>query len=182
MPTTVDAQVPLTSNAADPVVGIGEAARRTGLAPSAIRYYESEGLLDPRKGPDGRRRYGPQELRVLAFVAVGRDLGIGIAAIRTALHPGTEGWARTIDDQLTLLDAQIAKAARTRAVLLAGRDCPAPAPVRDCSHLRNALDTLLAGPPDARTPAVGVPHLSGHSARNAAANGSRCKPDDHPLP
>lgn len=172
MPTTVDAQVPLMSNPA--TVGIGEAARRVGLAPSAIRYYEGEGLLNAPKGPDGRRRYGADELRRLAFIAVGRDLGLGISAIRAALHPGPAGWGRIVDDQVALLDAQIAKAARARAVLLSGRDCPAREPVRDCEHLRDALDTLLAESPDSAPPAMGAPQHNGHSSRNAADDASRC--------
>jgi DNA-binding transcriptional MerR regulator len=143
MSSTVAAQPPLTSSP----VGIGEAARRSGLAPSAIRFYEAEGLLDPPRGPDGRRRYGPAELRVLAFIAVGRDLGLGVAGIRDALHPGPGGWAAAVDSQIALLDEQIARAQRAKEILLAGRECPAPEPVRDCAYLRAALDALVAGSP-----------------------------------
>jgi MerR family redox-sensitive transcriptional activator SoxR len=144
MATTVDVQGPLTSSAA---VGIGEAARRVGLAPSAIRYYESEGLLDtPRRG-DGRRRYGPAELRSLAFIAVGRELGLGLAAIRDALRPGPGGWAGVVDAQIAALDAQIARAQRARQMLESSRDCPAPEPLRDCPYLRSALDALVASAP-----------------------------------
>lgn len=73
-------------------VGIGEASRRGGLAPSAVRFYESEGLLDPPAREDGRRRYGAAELRTLAFVALARELGPGVAAVRRALHPAPSGW------------------------------------------------------------------------------------------
>ena len=128
-------------------VGIGEAARRVGLAPSAIRYYESEGLLDAPRDADGRRRYGPAELRTLAFITVGRDMGLGLAGIRDALRPGAGGWAAVVDAQVALLDAQIAKATRAREMLLAGRDCPAAEPVRDCAYLREALDALVSGAP-----------------------------------
>ena len=127
--------------------GIGEAARRTGIAPSAIRYYESEGLLTARRGTDGRRRYGPAELRALAFISIGREMGIGIARIRDALHPGPQGWAQVVDAQIAELDARIARAQRARALLLGGRDCPAPAPVRDCPYLTAALDAWVAGAP-----------------------------------
>ncbi|MGH8922133.1 MAG: MerR family transcriptional regulator [Actinomycetes bacterium] len=166
--------MPLTSNPAAHFVTIGGAARRVGLTPSAIRYYESEGLLDATKGPDGRRRYGAEELRRLAFIAVGRDLGLGISAIRAALHPGPGGWARIVDDQVALLEAQIAKAAKARAVLLSGRDCPATEPVRDCAHLRGALDSLLAGSPDPIPPTTGAHQHNGHSSRNAADDASTC--------
>lgn len=126
-------------------MSIGEAARRVGLAPSAIRFYEAEGLLDVPRGPDGRRRYGPAELRTLAFIAVGRELGLGLAGIRDALHPGPGGWSRVVDAQVALLDAQVARARRAREMLRSSRDCPAAEPVRDCPHLRSALDALVAG-------------------------------------
>jgi MerR family transcriptional regulator, redox-sensitive transcriptional activator SoxR len=146
-------------------MGIGEAARRLGLAPSAIRYYEAEGLLDAPRGPDGRRRYGPAELRTLAFIAVGRELGLGVGGIRDALRPGPGGWAAVVDAQVALLDEQIARAQRAKEMLLAGRDCPAPQPVRDCPHLRAALDALVAGSP---LPPPGSDH---RRAGNATAGG-----------
>lgn len=160
MSATMDARVPLTSTP----VGIGEAARRVGLAPSAIRYYEAEGLLDAPPRTAGRRRYGPDALRRLAFVAVGRDLGLGLGAIRDALRPGPGGWAAVVDAQVAGLDAEIERAQRTRAVLLAGRDCPAPEPVRDCPHLRAALDALVAGTPVAPPGERAGHHTGGHPA------------------
>jgi hypothetical protein len=82
----------------------------------------------------------------LAFIAIGRDLGLGLGAIRRALRPGAAGWAAVVDEQVAALDAQIARAERARAVLLSSRDCPAPEPVRDCPHLTTALDRTLATP------------------------------------
>jgi MerR family transcriptional regulator, redox-sensitive transcriptional activator SoxR len=160
MPLTVDAEAPLMS--------IGEAARRVGMAPSAIRFYEAEGLIEAPRGQDGRRRYGPAELRTLAFVAVGRDLGLTVAGIRDALHPGAEGWAAVVDAQVALLDARIARAQRAREVLLAGRNCPAGAPVRDCSYLRSALDALVDGAP---LPPPGAGDHSGAATGNAGPDG-----------
>jgi MerR family transcriptional regulator, redox-sensitive transcriptional activator SoxR len=135
----MDPQAPLTSSA----VGIGEAARRVGLAPSAIRYYESEGLIDPPRRHDGRRRYRPEDLRRLAFLAIGRELGLGLAALKAALRPGEAGWAGLVDEQLALLDARIAQAEQARGILLASRDCPTREPVRDCPRFRAALDAML---------------------------------------
>jgi MerR family transcriptional regulator, redox-sensitive transcriptional activator SoxR len=144
MSSTVDAQVPLMSNAG---VGIGEAAHIVGMAPSAIRYYESEGLIAAPPRHDGRRRYGPEALRALAFIAIGRRLGLSVAAIRAALHSVPGRWAEVIDAQVKALDEQIALAKRARDVLLSSRDCPAAVPVRDCPYLRGALDALIAGEP-----------------------------------
>lgn len=127
-------------------VGIGEAARRVGLTPSAIRFYESKGLLTPAPRSGGRRRYGPEELRTLAFIRIGRDLGLGLGAVGAALHPQPGGWAALVDEQIALLDAEIARAQQTRAVLVEARECPAPEPVRECPHLRAALDAVLERP------------------------------------
>jgi DNA-binding transcriptional MerR regulator len=125
-------------------VPIGEAARRVGLAPSAIRYYESEGLIDPPTRRDGRRRYGRDELRRLAFIATGREMGLGLAAIRALLRPDGTSWAELVDAQVAELDEQIARATRTRAMLLASRNCPAAEPVRDCPTMAATLDAALA--------------------------------------
>lgn len=140
MPPTMNRQVPLRSS-----VGIGEAARRVGLAASAVRYYESEGLLDAAPRVGDRRRYGPDALRRLAFIAMSRELGLSLSAIRAALRPEPGGWARLVDEQVALLDATIARAKQARGILLAGRDCPAAEPVRDCPHLHDALDALVRG-------------------------------------
>lgn len=153
MPTTVDAQAPLMSTVPGPspaTVGIGEASRACGLAPSAIRYYESEGLLDPPLRADGRRRYDREALRRLAFIAMGREMGLGLAALRAALHPAPGGWTEIVDAQVALLDAQIARARRTRELLLSSRECPAPVPVSDCPHLRAALDAAIGADPASR--------------------------------
>jgi MerR family transcriptional regulator, redox-sensitive transcriptional activator SoxR len=141
-----------------------------GLAPSAIRYYEEEGLLDAPRGPDGRRRYGPAELRVLAFIAIGRDLGFGLAAIRSALRPGPGGWTAAVDAQVAALDAQIARAQRAREVLLYGRDCTAPEPVRDCPYMRAALDAVVAGAPFP-DPTAGAARHSRLTSGNAGTDG-----------
>lgn len=139
MGSTVDGEAHFTST-----VGIGEAARRLGIAPSAVRYYEQQGLLDPVPQPGGRRRYDTAALRRLAFVAMGREMGLDLAAIRSVVDPGPGGWAAAVDEQIARLDERIARLQRARAVLAEGRDCPAPDPLRDCPHLRGALDAVLA--------------------------------------
>jgi MerR family redox-sensitive transcriptional activator SoxR len=155
-------------------VGIGEAARRCGLAPSAIRYYESEGLIDPPQRADGRRRYGVDELRRLAFIARGREMGLGLAALRTALHPRPGGWTELVDAQVAMLDTQIAAAKRTREMLMASRDCPAPVPVRDCPYLHAALDAVVgacAGPqPGGAPPARAATSTSSPSSTLVSPN------------
>lgn len=142
MSGSVDGEVPFTSTHG---VGIGEAARRVGIAPSAVRYYEREGLLHPVPQPGGRRRYDDQALRRLAFVALSREMGLDLAAIRTVLDPEPGEWVPAVEAQIARLDERIGQLQRTRAVLEQARDCPAPDPVRDCPYLGEALDARMAG-------------------------------------
>jgi DNA-binding transcriptional MerR regulator len=115
---------------------------------AALRFYEEQGIVTPARGRDGRRRYDRAALRTLAFVALARELGFGIAAIRAAVHPGPDGWAAAVDAQVAELDAVIARARRARELLVEARDCPAPSPVHDCPNLHAELDALLgAGAP-----------------------------------
>jgi MerR family redox-sensitive transcriptional activator SoxR len=60
-------------------------ADRTGLAVSAIRYYETEGLVKPERSHGGQRRYQRSDIRRLSFVLVTQCLGFTIADIRKML-------------------------------------------------------------------------------------------------
>ena len=60
---------------------IGELAERAGLAPSAIRYYESIGLLPEPYRVSGQRRYGDDTLKRLAFIAAAQQAGFTLREI-----------------------------------------------------------------------------------------------------
>ena len=64
---------------------IGQIADRTGLAISAIRYYEEQGLVFPDRTDTGQRRYARSDIRRLSFVMITQGMGFTIAEIRTAL-------------------------------------------------------------------------------------------------
>lgn len=77
---------------------IGQLAERTGLAVSAIRFYESRGLVSPGRNAGGQRRFARADLRRLSFVMVLQQLGYTIAEIRACLDDLPEGRAPTKRD------------------------------------------------------------------------------------
>lgn len=75
---------------------IGDLAERTGVAVSAIRFYESKGLLEPAARVGGQRRYGDDALQKLRFIATLRHAGLSVADVAVALDrdPATAGRRR----------------------------------------------------------------------------------------
>mgnify|MGYP006346604941 CR=1 FL=1 len=66
-------------------ISIGQMAARTGLAVSAIRYYEAEGLVAPERSRAGQRRFRRADIRRLSFVLITQRLGFSITEIRSML-------------------------------------------------------------------------------------------------
>ena len=66
---------------------IGDLADRTGLAVSAIRFYEDQGLVAPPRNAGGQRRFDRGDIRRLSFVMISQQLGFSLAEIR-ALFQG----------------------------------------------------------------------------------------------
>lgn len=94
---------------------IGEVAHRSGFAPSAIRFYEAEGLLRASRTAGGQRRYQRSVLRRLAFVRAARTVGLSLDEVKTALAtlpaertPTRADWARLSRSWRSRLDEQIA--------------------------------------------------------------------------
>ena len=98
---------------------IGEVARRSGLAVSALRFYEDKGLISAARTAGGQRRYHRDVLRRLAFIGVAQRVGLRLDEIGAALaelpeHAGPSGdeWARLsaswrprLDERIRLLEA-----------------------------------------------------------------------------
>jgi len=68
-------------------LSIGQVSDRTGLAASAIRYYEDEGLVRPERNAGGQRRYVKSDIRRLSFIMLSQKLGFTISEIREAMSP-----------------------------------------------------------------------------------------------
>lgn len=69
---------------------IGEVARRAGIAASAIRYYESIGLLPAPYRESGRRRYDEGILGRLAFIDISQQAGFTLREITDLVHAGVQ--------------------------------------------------------------------------------------------
>lgn len=83
------------------LISIGELAARTGLAVSAIRYYEEQQLVRPERSRSGQRRFLRADIRRLSFVVIAQQLGFSIRQIRDVLSglpdgrvPTKQDWAR----------------------------------------------------------------------------------------
>jgi MerR family redox-sensitive transcriptional activator SoxR len=100
---------------------IGEVAERTGIATSAVRFYERQGLVESERTGGGQRRFHREVLRRLAFVRIAQRVGLSLDEIRAALAtlprnrtPNKADWARLSASWRPQLDAQIAVLERLR--------------------------------------------------------------------
>src|SRR5690606_5086664 len=77
---------------------VGEVAARSGLAVSAIHFYEAKGLIRSRRSAGNQRRYTREVLRRVAVIKVAQRIGISLASIREALQALPEGRTPTVKD------------------------------------------------------------------------------------
>jgi len=113
-------------------LSIGDVARRSGVAPSALRFYERRGLIASTRTDGNQRRYDRAVLRRIAFVQAGRAAGISLEQIGAALEtlprnrtPGHRDWERLSNRWRADLDARIdvLRALRERLTTCIGCGC-----------------------------------------------------------
>jgi MerR family transcriptional regulator, copper efflux regulator len=104
---------------------IGELSQRTGLATSAIRFYESSGLLPPaERGANGYRQYGDEALQRLQMIQLGQRLGFGLDQLRE-VFAADRGEQRhelilgSLEARLAQIDQLMADLARQRTETVA---------------------------------------------------------------
>lgn len=100
---------------------IGALAKRTGLAVSAIRYYEAQGLIAPWRNAGGQRRFERADIRRLSFVMIAQQFGFTLPQIKAELDrlpggrtPTKADWARISTGFRTALDQRIETLTRLR--------------------------------------------------------------------
>ena len=97
---------------------VGELAARAGVATSALRFYEANGLIVSERNSSGHRRYRPDSLRRVAFIQVAQRIGLSLGEVGEALASLPSGrtptrddwnalagrWLPRIDDQIAALE------------------------------------------------------------------------------
>jgi len=93
---------------------VSDVATRSGFAPSALRFYETQGLIDASRTGGGQRRYQRDVLRRLAFIRAARNVGLTLDEIRAELEqlpssrtPNKADWSRISRDWRGRLTEQI---------------------------------------------------------------------------
>ncbi len=121
---------------------ISEVARQAGLRTSAIRYYESVGLLPLPPRVSGQRRYQADVLRRLAFIQTAQAVGFRVADIQALLQeldgdvPLSSRWQSLARRKLAEVDTLIQRAQGMRQMLEQGLQC-------GCPDLEDCIDCIL---------------------------------------
>ena len=134
---------------ADETLTIGELARRTGAAPSALRYYEEIGLLAPPGRVSGQRRYGPDAVGLVGAVLFLADVGFTLAEIEqlmAARATDPSRWRELARRKLAELDERIAEAQAARVAVEHALACPHE-DIVTCPNFQEVVRLRLAGKP-----------------------------------
>jgi MerR family redox-sensitive transcriptional activator SoxR len=115
-------------------ISIGELARRTGLRASAIRYYESCGLIAPLRRAGGKRWFAIDTVERLALIAYAKNVGFTLDEIRALVAEfPAEKWSRLAARKLEELDALAKRVEEMRASLQEISHCRCN-DVDQCAH------------------------------------------------
>ena len=108
----------------DGLLPIGRVAARSGVAPSALRFYEDRGLIASERTGSGHRRYRRSVLRRIAFIVFAQRIGLSLEEIGAELDrlpagrtPTRADWAKLSDTWTARLDERIAELERLRSGL-----------------------------------------------------------------
>ena len=106
------------------VLAIAEIARRSGVAASALRFYEQRGLIRSERAGSGHRRFSRSVLRRIAFIVFAQKMGLSLEEVGEALArlpqdraPGKSDWAKIAAGWTRRIDARIAELERLKAGL-----------------------------------------------------------------
>src|SRR4029079_4494471 len=121
-----DFRVPRPIGHTDPMAGghdlaIGDLSRRTGVATSALRFYEEQGLIHAERTTGGQRRYHREVIRRVSFIRIAQQVGLSLGEIAAVIAtlpdrrtPTRDDWHRVSATWCTRLDRQITLLERLR--------------------------------------------------------------------
>lgn len=143
-------------------LSVGQVAERSGIAISALHFYEREGLISSERNIGNQRRYDRDVLRRLAFIRASQRVGIPLGSIKEALKelplertPREEDWKVVGLKWRVVLDEQIEYLTRVRDDLSTCIGCGCLS-LQRCL-LVNPADSMAAEGPGARRLAPGTP-------------------------
>ncbi|MGN9844473.1 MerR family transcriptional regulator [Nonomuraea sp. H19] len=126
---------------------IGELASRTGVATSALRYWEELGLLPAPARVSGQRRYPPSAVGLIGVVLLLRDVGFTLREVKAFIASRSlagDGWREMYQRKLAELDQRIAQAQVARTAIAHGLACPHK-DIFECSNFAGGVAALLSG-------------------------------------
>ncbi|MQY27157.1 MerR family transcriptional regulator [Nocardia aurantia] len=127
------------------LLDIAEVAARSGLAPSALRFYEKKGLIVPAGRNGLRRSYAPEVVTRLALISCARRAGFTIAEIERVLRatPGDTALRERLSAKAREVDEDIARLIRMRDALDHAATCD-HALLVDCPEFTSMLRVPVA--------------------------------------
>jgi DNA-binding transcriptional MerR regulator len=137
------------------LLDIGEVARRTGLAASALRFYEKKGLITAAARNGLRRAYHPDVLHPLGLITCARSAGFTIAEIGAFLSagPGDDDLRGQMVAKADEVDATISRLTRLRDSLRHAAGCDHD-PLIECPEFRRAVGRVADPAVDRCTPSA----------------------------
>jgi MerR family redox-sensitive transcriptional activator SoxR len=137
------------------VLTVGEVAQRSGVAVSALHFYEAKGLIKSERNAGNQRRYPRHVLRRVAIIKTAQQLGISLRSIQDAFRalpadrcPSSEDWGLLAAKWRADLDDRIQRLSRLRNQMDQCIGCGCLS-IEQCP-LRNPMDRLAAEGPGAR--------------------------------
>jgi DNA-binding transcriptional MerR regulator len=128
---------------------IGELAKRTGVATSALRYYEELGLMPAPVRVSGQRRYPTSAVGLVGVILLLRDVGFSLGESKAFLGSrpqAVDSWRGLTQRKLASLDEQIAKAQTAKEALTHALHCPHD-DITTCPNFTSMVAARLAGQP-----------------------------------
>jgi MerR family transcriptional regulator, redox-sensitive transcriptional activator SoxR len=136
----------------DDLLTVSEIAHRSGFAPSAIRFYEKQGLIAASRTTGGQRRFERNMLRRIAFIRAARNVGLSLDEISVALAmlpggrtPTRADWGQLSKQWRARLDDQIAGLVALRDKLDSCIGCGCLS-LKKCAMSNPADSAAVAGP------------------------------------